>query len=103
MGAVDTRTIPPPPRALPFPLAGPGATWAVVEAVGHSRHGGFVQLVEERSGVRLWRIDIPVTRSGVPETKFYPPAQIHCITPVAEREARLVAAEEAEDPTSGRF
>lgn len=99
---VHPRTIPPPPTTPPFPPAGPGATWAVVEIVGHVRHGGFVQLVDERN-VRLWRIDIPVTSDGEPATRFYPPTQIHSIAPVSHARALMVAAEEAEDPANGRF
>ncbi len=63
-----------------------GWEWAVVEVMGHRRHAGRTR-EQERFGVRMVRVDVPV--QGAPaehgwKTHFYPGSSLFSYTPSDE-------------------
>lgn len=73
--------------------------WAIVEIMGHRRHGGRISEVSH-FGATLLRIDVPGEGEEVIATHFYGGAAIFSITPTDEDTARRVAAFERPRPVA---
>ena len=63
--------------------------WAVVELMGHVKVAGLVT-EEERFGVKMGRIDIPMKDGGM-TTQYFGGGSVYRMTPTTEEVARTIA------------
>lgn len=64
--------------------------WAKLEIMGHQTFGGLVS-EQTLAGSAFIRLDIPAIPGQAPQTKFFNPASVYCITPTSEEVARGIA------------
>jgi len=69
--------------------------WGILELMGHVRLGGLIS-EEEKFGVKMGRIDVPVEESFV--TQYFGGSSVYRLTPCTEEVARAVAKHSSVQP-----
>lgn len=81
-------------------IAAPAPEWAIIEIMGHRRHGGLIQEVE-RFGAKFVRVDVPGEKDGeVYATHYYSGPSIFSLTPCDEATARKIASYDRPRPAA---